>query len=284
MGVMQRGEIVLIAAAMMIGGVSAAQEPQAQVPNGTNARALVFDAEEKHYDASPGEELAPFTFYLTNVWTNEIVIEKVHADCGCMTMKLPAQPWHIAAGADGKIEARINLAGKTGSMVKSLTVYTSAGQRVLRMRVDVPAPPASGGALSGQEREAAVVKAREDGQAIFKGGCAKCHADKGRGAMGEDLYAADCGICHESPRRKGFVPDLHAMKERGGLEYWRAIIAEGKAHTLMPGFGAANGGPLTEEQVASLAAYLNRTISHQLAAPTASNVGRVQRPGTGASQ
>src|SRR5580658_2249973 len=48
-----------------------------QIQNGTNVPTLVFDAETKRYDASPGELIAPFTFNLTNVWTNEIIIDRV---------------------------------------------------------------------------------------------------------------------------------------------------------------------------------------------------------------
>jgi mono/diheme cytochrome c family protein len=58
------------------------------------------------------------------------------------------------------------------------------------------------------------------------------------------------------------VPDLHALKQQTSLEYWKAMITFGKPHTMMPGFARAQGGPLTEEQIASLSAYLNRTVSH----------------------
>lgn len=123
-------------------------------------------------------------------------------------------------------------------------------------------PPAAAGTMTAQEREAATLKAAANPQALFKGDCAQCHADKGRNAFGENLYAADCGICHESSRRKSFVPDLHAMKQAADLDYWKRIITQGKPHTMMPAFAAAQGGPLTEAQVLSLATYLNHTISH----------------------
>src|SRR5271168_773689 len=61
-----------------------------QIQNVPNVPTLVFDAETKRYDASPGEQVAPFTFNLTNVWTNEIIIERLHASCGCTTATMPA--------------------------------------------------------------------------------------------------------------------------------------------------------------------------------------------------
>ena len=229
-----------------------------------NVPALVFDADTKEYDASPGEEIAPFTFNLTNVWTNEVVVERVQASCGCTTAKLPASPWHIPPQGGGQVHAVVRLAGKMGVITKTLTFYTSAGNRVVNLKVSIPAPLGSSGTMSEAERKAAMLKAAADAQAIFKGACAKCHADKGRNALGQDLYAADCGICHESSHRESLVPDLHALKQATDFDYWKAVITFGKPRTMMPAFAAAQGGPLTEAQVVSLAAYLNHTISHNL--------------------
>ena len=44
------------------------------------------------------------------------------------------------------------------------------------------------------------------------------------------------------------MPDLHALKQVTDLDYWKTIITLGKPHTMMPGFGAAQGGPLTDGQ------------------------------------
>ena len=162
---------------------------------------LVFDSDTKEYDASPGEAVAPFVFNLTNVWTQEIVIERVQASCGCTTASMPAVPWHIPPGGGGQVQAQVNLAGKMGSITKTLTFYTSVGNRIAYLKVNIPVAPASNGTLSEPERKAAMARAAADSRAIFRGDCVKCHVEKGRNALGEDLYAADCGICHESPHR-----------------------------------------------------------------------------------
>jgi mono/diheme cytochrome c family protein len=225
---------------------------------------LVFDADTKQYDASPGEAAAPFIFNLKNVWTNEIVIDRVQASCGCTTANMPAVPWHIPPGGGGQVHAQVNLAGKMGLVTKTLTFHTSVGNRIAYLKVNIPMPPASGGTLSESERKAAMARAAADSRAIFHGDCVKCHVEKGRNALGEDLYAADCGICHESSHRDSVVPDLHALKQATDLDYWKAIITLGKPHTMMPGFGVDQGGPLSDAQIISLATYLNRTISHHL--------------------
>ena len=120
-------------------------------------------------------------------------------------------------------------------------------------RADTPLTPA--------ERKAAQATAATNAQAIFKGDCAACHANKARGLLGKELYMAACGICHDSPQRAAFVPDLHGSKAPASLDDWKAIITRGKPHTMMPGFAGAQGGPLSETQVSSLATYLEKTMA-----------------------
>jgi mono/diheme cytochrome c family protein len=242
-----------------------------------NFPTLVFDAETKQYNAQPGETVAPFTFNLTNVWTNEITIVQVRASCGCTTVKLPPTPWHIPPGGSGSVGARVNLAGKTGLITKNLTFLTSVGNRIVTLKVNIPPAGTNLAAMSPADRKAAMIRAAADPQAIFKGDCAKCHVDKGAKALGQNLYAADCGICHESSHRDSAVPDLHAMKQPANLEYWKAMITFGKPHTMMPGFARAQGGPLSDEQIASLSAYLNRTISHNFLPTPMTNAAIVPR-------
>ena len=245
--------------------------PPGQIQSAPYPPALVFDAETKQYDASPGERVAPFTFNVTNVWTNEIVIDNLHASCGCTTASMPAKPWHIPPKGGGPVQVQVNLAGKMGLITKTLTFYykvmpdnATLRMSVVNLKVNIPLPPAVHGTMTEAERKAATIKAMADAQAIFKGDCAHCHVDKGREALGQDLYAADCGICHESSHREKFVPDLHALKQATDFDYWKSVITLGKPHTMMPAFAAAQGGPLTEPQIISLATYLNHTISHNL--------------------
>jgi mono/diheme cytochrome c family protein len=237
-----------------------------------NYPTLVFDAETKQYDPRPGEMVAPFTFRLTNVWTNEVRIDQVKASCGCTTAKLPETPWHIPPGGSGEVAAQVNLAGKPPGMVtKTLTFFTSVGNRIVNLKVNIPPAGAAMAGMSPEDRKAAMARAIGDPQAIFKADCVKCHVEKGARAMGQDLYAADCGICHESPHRDTGVPDLHALKVPTSLEYWRTIIAFGKPHTTMPGFALNQGGPLTDEQITSLATYIDRTISHHVSTAPMTN-------------
>jgi mono/diheme cytochrome c family protein len=240
---------------------------------------LVFDSESKQYDARPGERVAPFVFNLTNVWTNEIRIDQVHPSCGCTTAKLPPTPWHIPPGGTGQVQAEVNLTGKPpGLTTKMLTFYTSVGNRIVTLKVNIPRASTTPVALTADQRKEAMAQAASDAHAIFRGDCAKCHVDKGAKSYGQDLYAADCGICHESSHRDTAVPDLHALKHPTDLDYWKAIITFGKPHTMMPGFAITQGGPLNDAQINSLASYLNRTISHNFSTPAMTNAANSPLP------
>lgn len=228
---------------------------------------VAFDNESKSYDAKITDTNAPFAFYLTNLWTNEITIDRVQTSCGCTVATLPANPWHIPAGGHGEVTASVNLHGKApGLLQKTITFFVSArgeflGTRVVTVMVNVPkAPPPQ--ALTEAQRKAAMEQAKADPQLIFKDPkCAECHVQQGAHAWGAELYAADCGICHDSPNRASWVPDLHKLKVPTGFVYWREIITHGKPHTMMPAFAQTDGGPLSDDQIHTLAQYLNRTFT-----------------------
>jgi mono/diheme cytochrome c family protein len=249
-----------------------AATPPAEAPPKTTrhkpsiASNLVFDATTKSYEAKVSDTNAVFEFNLTNIWTNEITIDRAETSCGCTLASLPSNPWHIAPGEHGVVGVTVNLEGKAaGQITKFVTLYLSAngnflGTRVATVKIAIPEHPAANAMakLSEADRRAAMLQAKADPRKIFTdAGCAKCHADRGRkAATGPELYAVDCAICHDSPNRASFVPDLHTLKVPVSLEYWTAIVTYGKTNTLMPGFASFKGGPLNENQVHILSEYL----------------------------
>lgn len=260
-------KLILLCAGLLTVTMGADFLPAENVaPDAPVLNKLVFDSLAKQYNATLTDKMASFSFFVTNTWTNELTIDRVKTSCGCTVAKLPAEPWHLGPGAHGQIDATVNLEGKgAGLLQKTITFYVSSranylGARVATVRVDIPAPPAPN-ALTPEQRQAAMAKAMADPQQIFKDPkCAECHVNQGRNAWGARLYAADCGICHDSPNRASFVPDLHALKVPTSFAYWKSIIANGKPHTLMPAFANTAGGPLTDEEVHSIAEYLARNI------------------------
>lgn len=217
---------------------------------------LAWDAVAKEVTVVRGQANAVASFSVTNKAKHDIVIQNVSTSCGCSVASLPAKPWKLAPGDHGEITVTTDLRGKRGVLAKSVFVIASTGLNVLSLKVLIkePAtlPVANGERAKNQEQ------ARLDRQAVFKGDCAKCHAEPTKGKLGKDLFVTACGICHEAEHRASMVPDLKGMKKAMPREHWLRLIAHGKPGTLMPGFSAMEGGPLSEEQIRGLAEFLAR--------------------------
>jgi hypothetical protein len=99
---------------------------------------LAWDAVSKEYRVRPGEKSAPFSFSLTNVSAQQIVIYGTETTCDCTVAKLPSQPWTLPSGGSGKIDATIDLSGKTGTVTNSFVVFTSQGNRRLKVKAILP--------------------------------------------------------------------------------------------------------------------------------------------------
>ncbi len=258
-------------------GVSPAQPMTMPAPLGTNI--LAWDSESKDYNVKPGEMQAQFVFYFTNISTTNVVIANAVASCGCTVPKMPALPWTNAPGATGEIPVTMNLAGKSGTVWKTITVNTDRGQKLLNVKAIIPPPPAAPTAPAAQVAPAAPAApldrnknqemAKADRQAVFKGDCASCHVVPTVGKLGNDLYDKACGICHDAEHRATMVPDLHALKHATNADFWKTWTSQGKPGTLMPAFAVSEGGPLTDAQITSLVQYLTTAIPSQSVVPAA---------------
>ncbi len=209
-------------------------------------------------NAAADQEQAHFDFSFTNVSSGNVVVLSAHASCGCTQPELPPLPWIIPPGGKGEFSATVNLEGKAGTLFKSITVSTDKGSKDLYMRITILPPVIP--TLTDAERARDTEAAKADRQAVFKDDCATCHAKSVQGKYGQPLYDAVCGICHDAANRASFVPDLHNLKTPTNDEFWRTWIAQGKPSSLMPAFSTTEGGPLTDMQIATLAAYLNHSI------------------------
>jgi len=228
--------------------------------------ALKWSAESIDYNPKPGEQSAPFVFYVTNVSSSVVTINSMRTSCGCTVAQLPplpAEPYKLGVGSNAPINVTMNLAGKVGTVMKSINVDTSVGPKALLVRVNMPAPeqtPATAVNATPQpampDRNKNIQTSLADRQAPLRGECASCHVEKGKGKMGQELYAADCGICHDSAQRAAMVPDLKVPRSPRDLAFWQKWIMEGKPGTMMPAYAQIHGGPLTQEQVDSLTVYL----------------------------
>lgn len=210
----------------------------------------------KETSPAPGQAFADFTFNVTNPADSEVVINNVQTSCGCTVAKTPPRPWHLAAHAHDSMTISVNLVAKTGTFSKTITVWAGGYQNQL-LTVTVHMPD-SAEAARARNMQLAVT----DRQAVFKGDCASCHTPK-PGIMNKELFIAACEICHDPPSghpRATMVPNLRALNHPTDYDFWKMIITIGKPGTLMPAFSSVAGGPLTDEQVDSLAKTLAKII------------------------
>jgi mono/diheme cytochrome c family protein len=220
---------------------------------------IAWDSTDKATNVNFGELAAHYTFSMTNVSAEPVTVTSVTTSCGCTTAQLPPMPWKITPGSNGLITVNMNLAGKSGMVIKTVNVATDKGTKHLLVRVTILPMPSSAG-MTAAAREANQLLSRADRQAVFKGDCASCHVEPAKNKLGKDLYASACGICHEAEHRASMVPDLHVAKQERNADFWRNWITNGKQGSLMPAFATTSGGILSEEQIVSLIDYLSKTM------------------------
>ena len=223
---------------------------------------LVWDGTTKETNVTAEATEANFTFSFTNVSTNPVIFLNVSTSCHCTTAKLPPRPWTIPAGTNAQFDVVVDLAGRSGMLLKTVNISTDRGTKTLMLKVTI-LPPVTP-VMSEADRASALAMAKTNRQAVFQGECAVCHVKRGVGKYNQALYDADCAICHESKNRAAMVPDLHAIKASTNAEFWRTWMTHGKPGSLMPAFSTADGGPLSNTQIASLVTYLNQTIPSQV--------------------
>ncbi len=74
---------------------------------------------------------------------------------------------------------------------------------------------------------------------------------------GAALYAANCAVCH-GPKGEGRV-GATLSDVFGGIapdEFLKETISQGRSGTFMPAWSQAYGGPLTDEEIADIIAYI----------------------------
>ncbi|MGE3308838.1 MAG: DUF1573 domain-containing protein [Limisphaerales bacterium] len=228
------------------------------------ATALLFDETTKEMKGPAGATNFTFTFAFTNSAPGPVVIESVRTSCGCTVARVPSLPWSVGPGEGGEFSVVLDARGKRGTVTKSVFVNSSIGVKPLTVRAvieDSTGKATGGDGMDDRLRNMQIALA--DRFAVFRGECASCHAKTSEGKHGPALYVAACGICHDSHNRASMVPDLKNLGHVTDREHWVRWITFGRHGSLMPAFAQSEGGPLTDEQVDSLADYLTRTVSQR---------------------
>jgi len=241
---------------------------------------LAFDKDENAVTVVNGTTEAHFVFNLTNISSAPVTIAYVQTSCGCTVAKLPSTPWVLAPNDHGEISATMQLAGTPPgeTKIKTLTVNSDKGTKPLYVKATILPEPAP---MTEMDRTNNMKTATADRQAVFKGDCIRCHVtpakdSAGHDKMGQDLYTAVCGVCHEAEHQATFVPNLHRLAEPTSAEFWRNWITHGKPGSLMPAFSKVEGGILSNEQIESVVQYLSSTIPSHPAIPKPPSALKVQ--------
>jgi cytochrome c553 len=220
--------------------------------------ALVWEPTNLVATVKMGEVTARVTFKVKNVSRTNILVNDVKPSCGCTIAQLPSKPWQIPAKQTGKFDVLVDLRGKSGQLTKEIGVIRADTTNLLMVTVNMPEGFTNGMSSNAMDRMFGQQLAGMDRQAIFKNDCVKCHLVPAFGKLGEPLYQAACGICHEAKHRATMVPDLHSLKTEIDPNYWRQMVAHGKPGTLMPASAATEGGSLDDAQINSLVEFLTK--------------------------
>lgn len=237
---------------------------------------LAWNGETQQATVKFGTAQSSMSFSVTNLSPNPVTVTAVRTSCGCTVPKLPPMPWTLQPGTNGQIDVTMNLAGKRGNVIKTVTVTTEQGFKTLYVRTNIEEPTA--GVMGESERMRNLQIASANRQAVFQGDCAVCHVTPALNKMGAELYDTACGICHEAEHRASMVPDLKNLQKETNADYWRTWITSSMEGKLMPAFAIEHGGFLDARQIDSLVNHLVQTLpSGQSPAPSAAAPGTAGR-------
>lgn len=187
-------------------------------------------------------DTAQCTYIIRNTGVDTLRITSVKPSCGCTAALLDANV--IPPSGSAHLKAEFHSASKeVAPFAKTITVLSNTNPKVLRFHGEV--------VLGSRPHTTAMTI-----QNIFSGKCAECHADRGRGQIGQSLYLADCAICH-GDKSEG-KPALNLLTSPKFLDstYLFKTIQKGKRGTNMPGFDWQKGGPLTDQEIRTLCQYI----------------------------
>lgn len=132
--------ILLFGAAILFAGAAMAQttKPAATptpAPQATPAQnpdtKMKFSNEEHNFGNIPEGPAVSFDFEFKNIGNEPIVLSGVQASCGCTTPTWTKDP--VLPGKTGKITATYNTQGRPGNFVKTITVNSNVGTKVLKI-------------------------------------------------------------------------------------------------------------------------------------------------------
>lgn len=193
-------------------------------------------------------------FLLYNIGGKHLRISGVDTSCGCTVADVSKKV--VAPGDFTQLKVELDTSIKLGKIRKKILVHSNDPKRpdlALFVVGEVMPKPMQGHApISLQPKDKLV---------LFKGECATCHVDAGRGKSGKALFLADCAMCHgiNATGNHESGPSLIGgnYEDTVYLKQMRDVIANGSPHSpQMPPFSKKQGGPLNDDEIDSLVGFL----------------------------
>ncbi len=212
----------------------------------------------------PMEEHVGANLTISNHGGKLLAIKKVSSSCGCTVAKLKTST--LKAGASTTISIDMDTRLKLGPIEKTIDIDSNDP---IHPRVSIKLL-AQVHPTEKQKTHDGMLKV-SDRLALFKGTCKTCHVDKGVGKTGQELFIADCGMCHGVDAKGGVSPGLLGLdySKPATVAYVRGMIANGSPSNpaMAPFSKKLHGGPLSEDQIDSLVNFLQYQASVAKEAP-----------------
>lgn len=106
-----------------------------------NPEAMKFKNEEHNFGTIPEGPAVSYDFEFKNDGKEPIILSTVQASCGCTTPSWSKEP--ILPGKTSKITATYNTQGRPGNFVKTITVNSNIGTKVVKITGNVEKAPES---------------------------------------------------------------------------------------------------------------------------------------------
>lgn len=102
---------------------------------------MKFESETHDFGTIPEGPNADYEFVFKNVGKEPIVLQQVHASCGCTTPSYSKEP--VLPGKTGTVKASYSTQGRPNQFTKTITVMSNAGVKTLTIKGNVEKAPES---------------------------------------------------------------------------------------------------------------------------------------------
>ena len=244
--------LLLLAAFMGLGYIMATPGLKPVVISNNNFQPLIVPEQQIHHMGTVKmDSEAAHNYVLYNKGGGILQIDDVDTSCGCTLASISKK--RLLPGEFTRIHVTLDTSLKVGPTKKCITILSNDPKNPeYKLLLTANVLPD----MKGHEK---IVP--KDPLVLFKGECATCHVDKGKGKVGKELFVADCAMCHglNADGKKDVAPSLlnGNYHDSAFFEATRKIIAEGSPNKpTMPPFSTHKGGPLNDDEITSLMNFL----------------------------